>query len=81
MSVSVVLDAGTRRAFEEDSTTTTTRDATRAYGVSALQFVDVRVALRRRDGSERVILRRGGDGGRHGTERVREDDAVGLFGE
>ena len=56
MSVSVVLDAGTRRAFEEDSTTTTTRDATRAYGVSALQFVDVRVALRRRDGSERVIL-------------------------
>ena len=26
-------------------------------------------------------LRRGGDGGRHGTERVREDDAVGLFGE
>ena len=55
MSVSVVLDAGTRRAFEEDSTTIT-RDAARAYGVSALQFVDVRVALRRRDGSERVIL-------------------------
>ncbi len=55
MSVSVVLDAGTRRAFEDDSTTTT-RDAARAHGVSALQFVDVRFALRRRDGSERVIL-------------------------
>ena len=55
MSVSVVLDAGTRRAFEEDSTTIT-RDAARAYGVSALQFVDVRVALRRRDGSERRVI-------------------------